>query len=162
MLYEVEGDIMLTRAEVIAHGVTVGDAMIRGLANELHRKFPAMVEEFQQWCEETEPEPGEIWLWRQPNKISIINMIIQEGDDDPTRIRRPDRIALNRCFRALNKLAADERFKSITMPPVGAGEFALDWSEVRGMMDSQLGEFLYPIYIYVKQLEGQIAHEPGH
>ncbi len=162
MLYEVEGDILLTRAEVIAHGVTTGDPMNRGLASELHGKFPAMVEEFQQWCEETNAQPGDIWLWKHPDKINVINMIIQEGDDDPTRVRRPDRIALNRCFRALNKLASEERIKSIAMPPVGAGEFALDWSEVRGMMDSQLGEYLYPVYIYVKQLDGQVAHEPGH
>ncbi|MEQ8954116.1 MAG: macro domain-containing protein, partial [Gammaproteobacteria bacterium] len=130
MIYQVEGDIMLSRAEVIAHGVSTADPMIRGLASELHSKFPAMVEQFQQWCEETSPEPGEVWLWRQPGKISIVNMLIQEGDDDPTRIRRPDRIALNRCFRALNRLATEERFNSIAMPPVGAGEFALDWSEV--------------------------------
>ena len=162
MIYEVEGDIMLTRAEVIAHGVTTGDPMVRGLASVLHGKFPAMVEQFQQWCIDTKAEPGQVWIWNEPGKLKIANLIIQEGDDDPTRLRRPDRIALNRCFRELNRQASEQRINSIAMPTIGAGEFALDWHEVKGMMDSQLTTYLYPIYVYVKQLDGQVAHEPGH
>lgn len=161
MLYEVEGDIMLTRAQVIAQGVSTNDPMTRGFSRKLHDRFPAMVEAFLDWCEVESPEPGQVWLWGDPDKIQVVNLITHEGDEDPNRPGRPQRIAVNRCFRALNKLALEQRFKSIAMPPVGAGEFGLDWSEVRGMMDSQLGEQLIPIFIYVKQLDGQVAHEPG-
>ena len=47
------------------------------------------------------------------------------------------------------------------MPTIGAGEYGFDWAEVRGMMDSQLGELLIPVFIYVQELDGQLAHEPG-
>lgn len=161
MLYEVEGDIMLTRAQVIAKGVSTHDPMTRGFSRKLHDRFPTLVEAFTQWCDEEKPEPGQIWLWGDPDKVQVVNLITHEGDADPARPGRPQRIAVNRCFRALNKLALEQRFKSIAMPPVGAGEFGLDWAEVRGMMDSQLGEQLIPIFIYVKQLDGQVAHEPG-
>lgn len=161
MIYEVEGDIMLSRAPVLVQGVGVNDPMTRGLARKLQEKYPAMREAFHDWCAENNPEPGEIWMWRQPGKAIIINLLTHRGDSDPTRIRRPEPIALNRCFRALNRLAGEERFKAMAMPPVGAGEFGLDWSEVKAMLHAQLSEFLYPIFIYTKQLEGQVAHEPG-
>ena len=161
MIYEVEGDIMLSRAQVLVHNVSTNDSMTRGLGRKLNERFPAMVSDYQQWCEESNPEPGEIWRWGAVDQLQIVNLITHEGDDDPTRIRRPDKIAVNRCFRRLAKMVADERFKSIAMPKVAAGEFALDWAEVRGMMDSQLGELLIPLFVYVKELDGQVASEPG-
>lgn len=161
MLYEVEGDIMLTRAQVLAQGVAIADPMTRGLARKLHERFPAMVEEFQSWCEQEQPEPGQVWFWGEPDQLQIVNLITHEGDDDPTRLRRPEKIALNRCFRALNKLILEERFKSVAMPMIGAGDFGFDWQDVRGMMDSQLGQQLIPIFVYTKELDGQLAHEPG-
>ena len=162
MIYEVEGDIMLTRAQVIAHGVATGDAMTRGFSRKLNERFPAMVQQYREWCEETNPEPGEIWLWSDSDEIQILNLITHEGDkDDPTRAGRPNKIALNRGLRRMAKLTVDERIKSVAMPKVGAGEFGLDWSEVRGMMDSQLGELLIPIFLYTVELDGQVASEPG-
>lgn len=161
MIYEVEGDIMLTRAQVIAHDVAVGDAMTRGLARKLRERFPVMTEEFQAWCEQEQAEPGQIWLWGPADKLQVICMITHEADEDVARLRRPDRIALNRCFRALNGLYAEQRFKSITMPPVGSGESGLDWAVVRDMMQAQLGDLLIPIFVYTRELEGQVAHEPG-
>lgn len=161
MIYEVEGDILLTRAQVIVNDVGVADPMTRGLARKLNERYPAMVEAFRTWCDETKPEPGEIWLWEAADKSQIVNLIIHEGDEDPTRIRRPDKIALNRCLRRLAKMVADERFKSMAMPKIASGDFGLDWSDVRGMMDSQLGEVLGPIFVYVVELDGQVASEPG-
>lgn len=161
MIYEVEGDIMLTRAQVIAHNVAVADPMTRGLARKLRELYPTMTEQFITWCEETGAEPGQVWLWSKPGRIQILNMVTHAADDDPSRPRRPDKIALNRTLRALNNLYAEHRFKSIAMPRIGAGEFGLDWIEVRDMLGAQLSELLIPIFVYVKELEGQVAHEPG-
>ena len=162
MIYEVEGDIMLTRAQMVVHGVATHDLMTRDFSRKLGKRFPAMVDQYRAWCDEANPEPGEIWLWNDAEEFQILNLITHNGDkDDPTRVGRPDKIALNRCFRRMAKLVVDERIKSIAMPKVGAGQFGLDWSEVRGMMDSQLGELLIPIFLYVIELDGQVASEPG-
>lgn len=161
MIYEVEGDIMLSRAQVMVNDVSVGDAMTRGLGRKLNERYPAMVEAYREWCEETNPEPGEIWYWEGADNSQVVNLIISEGDEDPTRIRRPDKIAVNRCLRRLALMVAEERFKSLAMPKIASGDFGLDWSEVRGMMDSQLSEVLGPIFVYVVDLEGQVASEPG-
>ncbi len=161
MIYEVEGDIMLSRAQVIVQGVATGDPMTRGLARKLKERYPTMLEEFQAWCEESQPEPGEIWLWEAADKSQIVNLFTHEGDEDPTRQRRPNKIAVNRSLRRLARLVADERIKSIAMPKIASGDFGLDWAEVRGMMDSQLSEVLAPIFVYVVELDGQVASEPG-
>ncbi|MDP6652893.1 MAG: macro domain-containing protein [Gammaproteobacteria bacterium] len=87
--------------------------------------------------------------------------ITHEGDVEDDRPGRPQKIAVNRPFRTLNKLVVDEHIKSVSMPKIGTGAGGLDWHEVRGMMDSQLGELLIPLFIYVLELDGQVASEPG-
>ncbi len=58
-----------------------------------------MVEAFQAWCEETNPEPGAIWLWQAADKSQLVNLITHESDEGPARVRRPVRIVLNSCLR---------------------------------------------------------------
>lgn len=152
---------MLSRAQVIVQGVSTNDPMTRGIGRKLHERYPAMVEAYNTWSAETQPEPGEVWSWLSTDNITIVNLITHEGDEDPSRYGRPDKIAVNRAFRRLARLSTEERFKSMAMPKIASGYGALDWSEVRGMMDSQLGELLFPIFIYVVELDGQVASEPG-
>ena len=49
MISEVEGNILMSRAEVIAQGVGVNDAMASGLARKLQEKFPSMRDHFHEW-----------------------------------------------------------------------------------------------------------------
>ena len=161
MIYEVEGDILLTRARLVVHNVTTFDPMNRGIARKLKDKYPAMAEAFHLWCGEAGAEPGDIWRWEASDHTQMIALITQEGDEDPTRIRRPDKIALHRCLRRLAKEVTATRVKSLAMPRIASGTFGLDWSEVHGMLQSQLGDLVIPIFVYVQELEGQVASEPG-
>ncbi len=160
MLYEVEGDIMLSRAEVLVLGVSANDQLTRGLARKLQERYPAMALAFRQWSEDSQPQPGEIWHWGEAGSRQIVCLLTHQGD---TRYRpgRPDKIAVNRSFQALSALTRTQRFKSLAMPPVGAGEFGLDWYDVRGMLHAQLGGLLQPIFVYIAPRDGQVAHEPG-
>lgn len=162
MIYEVEGDILMSRAEVIAQGVSINDPMTAGLARRLQEKFPSMRQEFAEWSEETNPEPGDVWLWRGNGKTKVLNLIVgQESDPALGRPSRPDKISVHRTLRALNKLVVDERLSSIAMPKIGSGVGGIDWLEVRGMLHSQLGELLIPVFVYVTELDGMLASEPG-
>ena len=161
MIYEVEGDLLLSRAQVLVQGVASGDPMNRGFARKLHEKYPGMVTAYNAWCEEAGPEPGQIWLWNESDKATIANLVTHDGSDDPAHAGHPDKIAINRCFRALAHMATEQRFKSIAMPKIGVGPHGLDWREVLGMMDSQLGTLLIPIFVYTVDLDGQVGSEPG-
>lgn len=162
MIYEVEGDILMSRADVIAQGVAINDPMSSGLARKLQEKYPSMREHFIEWCEQTNPEPGNIWLWESNDKTKVLNLIVAEAaDPDLHRASRPNKIAVHRAFRAVNKLVVDERLSSIALPKIGSGAGGIDWLEVRGMMHSQLGELLIPLFVYVTELDGMLASEPG-
>ena len=141
MIYEVEGDILLTRAQLVVHNVTTFDPMNRGIARKLKDKYPAMAEAFHLWCGEAGAEPGDIWRWEASDHTQMI--------------------ALHRCLRRLAKEVTATRVKSLAMPRIASGTFGLDWSEVHGMLQSQLGDLVIPIFVYVQELEGQVASEPG-
>jgi len=162
MIYEVEGDILMSRADVIAQGVAINDPMAKGLGRKLQEKFPGMRDAFNEWCEETDPQPGEVWFWEGHGKAKILNLIVAGAADlELGRASRTDKIAVHRAFQALNKIVVDKRLKSIALPMIGSGPGGVDWLEVRDMMYSQLGELLIPLFVYVAQVDGMIASEPG-
>ena len=152
---------MLTRAQLVVHNVTTFDPMNRGIARKLKDKYPAMAEAFHLWCGEAGAEPGDIWRWEASDNTQMIALITQEGDEDPTRIRRPDKIALHRCLRRLAKEVTTTRVKSLAMPRIASGTFGLDWSKAHCMLQSQLGDLVMTILVYVQELEGQVVSEPG-
>lgn len=132
------------------------------LARKLQEKFPSMRDQFIEWCEETNPEPGDIWLWGGNTKTRVLNLIVGEAaEPELGRSSRPNKIAVHRALRAVNKLVIDERFNSIAIPRIGSGVGGIDWLEVRGMMASQLGELIIPLFVDVTALDGMLAHEPG-
>ncbi|MGB5324729.1 MAG: Appr-1-p processing protein, partial [Pseudomonadales bacterium] len=62
MIKEVSGDILLTGAQVIAHGVAANDPMNQGLALSLHEQYPAMHKDYHHWCHLNSPKSGEAWM----------------------------------------------------------------------------------------------------
>ena len=63
MLHEVSGDILLSRASVIAHGVSPNDAHDQGLALSLRENWPSMYKDFRHYCQTTHPKAGGVWAW---------------------------------------------------------------------------------------------------
>ncbi|MCE2791654.1 MAG: hypothetical protein LW697_04265 [Blastopirellula sp.] len=63
MIQLVSGDILLTQAQAMAHGVAPFDHFNQGLALALREQWPAMVKDFRHWCHNQNPKPGEVWQW---------------------------------------------------------------------------------------------------
>ncbi len=57
MLYEVSGDILLTRAQAIAHGVAPNDHFDSGLALALRERWPSMAKDFRHYAHQSHPSP---------------------------------------------------------------------------------------------------------
>ena len=74
MIHEVSGDILFSKAQVIAHGVAPNDPMTQGLARALHEKFPAMHKDFHHWCSQRHPAPGQIWMWGGAGGTRIVSL----------------------------------------------------------------------------------------
>ena len=162
MIYTVEGDIVLTKAQVIAHGVAANDPMDQGLAQTLHKYYPAMHKDFHHWCHDKHPKAGEAWMWGGVGDVRIVNLLTQEGGyGHGSRPGKASTRNVNHALRALKKIALQEKFTSIALPRLATGVGDLDWNEVEPLIQKQLGDLDIPIYVYTVYHPDQAATEPG-
>ncbi len=162
MIHEVQGDILLTGAQVIAQGVGANDPMDGGLAKVLRECFPAMHKDFHHWCHVQHPDPGAAWLWRGNERVAVANLVIMEGGYGHGA--RPGKASvkhLNHALHALKKILLKEKLHSLSLPKIGCGRGGLPWPEVQEMIQHQLGDLDTHIYIYVTHVPRQKAKEPA-
>ena len=162
MIHFVSGDILLSRAQVLAHGVAPNDPMTHGLALALRQKYPALHKDFHHWCSQQHPKPGSAWMWGAPGGVRVVNLITQDGGygigGKPGRASGHN---VREAVRELVKMAAAESFTSIALPRLATGVGALSWEEVLPVLDERLGALAIPVYVYSEYHPGKIAHEPG-
>jgi len=162
MIYLVEGDILLSKAQALAHGISINDPMNKGLALALHNQYPAMHKDFHHWCHQHHPEPGDAWMWGGTNEVRIINLITQEGvDSHDHRLGKATLSNINHALRALTKIISAEKLTSIALPRLATGVGGLEWDQVWPMIENHLGAIGIPVYVYSVYRPGQKAKEPG-
>ena len=160
MIHEVQGDILLTGAQAIAHGVSPNDPMSQGLALSLHQEYPAMHKDFHHWCHQHHPKPGEAWMWGGTGGVRIVNLLTQEGGYGAgSRPGKATASNVSHALRALKKIIKKEKFTSVAIPRLGTGVGGLDWDEVRPLIQKHLGDLEIPAYVYSTYHAGQKAVE---
>lgn len=162
MIHEVEGDILLSTAQAIAHGVAPNDDFHSGLALSLRERWPAMYKDFRHYCQTRHPSPGEAWTWAGPHAPRIVNLFTQQGAEG-RHGGKPGRAHLNdvgHALRALRQLAEAEGFASLALPRLATGVGGLDWAEVKPLVARHLGELPIPVIVYSVYHPGIAAREP--
>ena len=160
MIHEVEGDILLSDAEAIAHGVAANDPMNQGLAAALHKNYPAMHKDFHHWCHQQHPKLGSAWIWSGTKGARIVNLITQEGGyEHGSKPGRATVSSVNHALRALKKLIADEKLSSVALPRLATGVGGLQWEEVKPLIMNQLADTDASVFVYSKYVPGQKAAE---
>jgi O-acetyl-ADP-ribose deacetylase (regulator of RNase III) len=161
MIHQVSGDILLSQAQVIAHGVAANDPMKQGLALQLREKYPALHKDFHHWCNTQHPKPGEAWMWGAPGGVRIVNLLTQDGGYGHGA--RPELATIKNVresLRALAHMAETERFTSIALPRLATGVGELQWKDVWPVIQERLGSLGIPIFVYAEYHGGQKANEP--
>jgi O-acetyl-ADP-ribose deacetylase (regulator of RNase III) len=162
MLYEVAGDILLTGADAIAHGVAANDPMDQGLAMALHKNYPAMHKDFHHWCHVQHPKTGAAWAWGGVDGVRIVNLLTQDGGyGHGSKPGKATASKVNHALRELKKIIGKEKFASVALPRLATGVGGLSWEEVFPLIKNQLGDLDTNIYIYCEYLPGKQAQEPG-
>jgi O-acetyl-ADP-ribose deacetylase (regulator of RNase III) len=162
MIYQVEGDILLSKAQVLAHGVCINDPMKVGLALALHNQYPAMHKDFHHWCHQHKPEPGDAWMWGGPHDIRIVNLITQEVlDSHDHRLGKATVANVNHALRSLVKIISKEKLTSIALPRLATGVGGLEWDQVWPLIENNLDNLDIPVYVYAVYRPGKKAEEPG-
>ncbi|MDP0562067.1 MAG: macro domain-containing protein [Candidatus Endonucleobacter sp. (ex Gigantidas childressi)] len=163
MIYQVSGDILLSQAQLIAHGIAANDPMNQGLALSLHQKYPSMHKDFHHWCHQYHPKSGAAWLWGGPNSVRIVNLITQECR--PGKGAKPGKATLKHIresLKELTKIIEKENFNSISLPRIATGVGGLEWDDVFPVVESVLSDLDIPIYLYTDYQPGKQAKEPAH
>lgn len=161
MIYQVEGDILLTRAYAIVHGVGINDPMDKGLALALITKYPAMYNDFHRWCHQHNTRPGEAWLWDTGINPRIVNLITQDIVD--LHEYQPGKATVSNVKHSLDalvKIVSKEKIPSIAISRLATGTGDLDWDDVWPLIENSLGNLEIPVYVYSIYIAGQQAVEP--
>ncbi|MEP7338665.1 MAG: macro domain-containing protein [Acidobacteriota bacterium] len=160
MIKEVAGDILLTKAQAIAHGIAPNDHFNSGLALSLREEWPAMYQDFRHYCHGEHPKPGEVWAWGGTDGKRIISLFTQEPPSNhhgnPGRANAHN---VNLALRELRHLIEKEKFTSVALPKLATGVGGLDWEEVLPLVKKQLGDLNIPIYLYSTYHKGVQAEE---
>jgi O-acetyl-ADP-ribose deacetylase (regulator of RNase III) len=160
MIIEVQGDILLSRAQAIAHGVSPNDNFAQGLALALREQWPALYKDFRHYCHDAHPKPGDAWLWGGADGTRIVSLMTQESaynhGEKPGTATLPN---VNHALRSLHKLAQAEGFRSLALPRLATGVGRLDWEDVFPLVSEHLDGLGIPVYVYTRYDKGVRAIE---
>lgn len=160
MIHEVTGDILLSKAQAIAHGVAPNDPHHMGLALALRENWPAMYKDFRHFCQTSHPKPGSIWAWPTPEGRRIVALFSQEAAyGQGAKPGRATSEYVNHALRELRHFAEAERIASLALPRVATGVGGMAWEEVRPLIDKHLADLAVPVFLYVSYHKGVQAEE---
>lgn len=161
MIYELDGDVLRTGAQIIAHGVSPNDDFHQGLALQLREGMPEMYKDFRHHCKTMHPKPGNLMTWKFGEGRQLVHLFTQSSAYDHGS--KPGRATLshvNHALHALRNLVLKEGGASIAMPRLACGVGGLDWQDVQPLIAKQLGDLAIPVYVYVNYQKNIKAIEP--
>jgi O-acetyl-ADP-ribose deacetylase (regulator of RNase III) len=160
MLKEVSGDILLSKAEMIAHGVAPGDHFNQGLALALRERYPAMAKDFRHYCQVSHPKAGELWTWAGAEGVRIANLMTQdEATGQKSHPGKATSHNVGAALRGLRGLIEQESIASVALPRLATGVGGMQWDDVRELIDRHLGDLSIPVYLYTTYHPGVQADE---
>lgn len=148
MITKVHGDILLSEAQAIAHGIAPHDHFNQGLALALRERHPAMAKDFRHYCHQQNPKAGHAWLWAGPEKV-IINLMTQEpAPDNKAHPGKATIHNINKALKELRSIIDKEGLTSIALPKLATGVGGLDWGDVEPLIAKYLGDLKIPVIVY--------------
>ena len=165
MLHFVSGDLLLSNASMLGHGIAPNDAFHSGLALQLRERYPSMVRDFRHYCHAHHPSPGEAWFWAgsgpDGRTVRIANLLTQP--EAPSSHAHPGRAEADYVLKALHSLRKAierEKITSLALPRIATGVGGLEWKNVRPMVEKVFHDVTIPVYVYEVFHPGVKANEP--
>jgi O-acetyl-ADP-ribose deacetylase (regulator of RNase III) len=159
MITKAHGDILLSEAQAIAHGIAPNDHFNQGLALALRERFPAMAKDFRHYCQLEHPKPGHAWLWAGPDKV-VINLMTQEpARDEKSHPGKASAHNVGHALKELRRLIEKEGITSVALPRLATGVGGLEWSAVEPLIKQHLGDLNIPVIVYETYRKGEKSAE---
>ncbi len=147
----VTGDPLLTQAQTLAFGHNrAGRNELGELETLLLNRYPAAFSLYRKQCRKGRIPTGTTWFWRETTPF-LGFMVVRETPFGATRLRYVQSVMLSlaRDFRL-------EGLKSLALAPLGD---ALEWQEIRPIMDTWLNHTPLPVIVYETYQPGIQAAE---
>ena len=165
MIKEVTGDILLSKADLIAHGISAQDPFDSGLALALRERWPSLVKDYRHDTRSKAISAGEVWGWtgvqEQGGTRKILNMVTQDTLGQGPGAK-PTKASIENVRKALQNLVKHVRAHEITsvaLPRLATGVGGLEWAEVQPLIAQYLGALGIPVIVYSTYQKDVAANE---
>lgn len=160
MIHEVQGDILLSKAQGLAHGVAPNDDFKNGLALSLRKQWPSLYKDFRHYSKANHPKEGTMWAWMGSNGQKVLNLFTQEhARGNGQTPGKATEAYVNHALRDLRKFVEAEGLTSLALPKLATGVGGLSWDDVFPLIKKHLGDMGIPVYIYTKYVKDEQATE---
>jgi O-acetyl-ADP-ribose deacetylase (regulator of RNase III) len=138
MIEFVRGNLLEAKAEALVNTVNTVGVMGKGIALMFKEAFPENFKAYEAACKKKEVKVGHMFVTEREALIGpkwIINF--------PTKAHwRGDSkmVWIENGLVDLKRVIAENRIRSIAIPPLGSGNGGLNWADVRPRIEAALGE----------------------
>lgn len=168
MIREVTGDILLSKAQIIAHGIAVQEHFDHGLALALRERWPSMARDYRHAQHGRHLGAGQVWSWagvdNNGSTREIVNLLTQNmvGEGPAARPGKASLENVGHALKALAKHIQSSGANSVALPRLATGVGGLEWSDVKPLVEQHLGGLGVPVIIYETYRQGVTADEKLH
>lgn len=141
-----QGDLFTSDAPIIGHGVNCAGVMGKGIAVGFKYTYPDMYRRYKKMCEEGKLNPGEVWLYKDPNEDRHIANIASQDKPGPNARYEWTMKGLDTLVGFCERYEIDR----IAIPQIGCGIGGLKWADMYYRLVDQFEEC--PITIEVWSL----------
>jgi O-acetyl-ADP-ribose deacetylase (regulator of RNase III) len=146
---EVTGDILLSEAQALVHGVAIDDDFKHGVGAELKSMWPSLYKDFRHFCKTQSPKEGDVWAWKGPGSPVIFNLFTQGAPKSDGGL--PGKATLSNVHHALKNLTKElneQEIKSVAITKLATGVGGLEWNEVKNTLTNDLSNYKGKVVLY--------------
>jgi O-acetyl-ADP-ribose deacetylase (regulator of RNase III) len=147
MLLFKTGDILTSKAEALVNTVNTQGVMGKGIALQFKITYPNNFKLYKKACENNEVTIGKLFVTKDSNISTgekyIVNFPTKTTWRKPSQYDYIEKGLLN-----LKDIIKEYGFKSIAIPPLGAGNGGLEWQKVKSLIQNYLNDTNIDIEIY--------------
>lgn len=156
---EVEGDLLASGADALVNTVNCVGVMGKGVALQFKRQHPEMFVSYKRACDRGEVRIGRMFVW-ETGLLNGPRYII----NFPTKTHWKGRSRLEWVREGLvdlRRVIGDLGLGSVALPPLGAGNGGLDWTDVEPLIRDTLGDLPIEVIVYppgggMRRVEGRV------
>jgi O-acetyl-ADP-ribose deacetylase (regulator of RNase III) len=131
------GNLLDSNADALVNTVNTDGIMGKGIALQFKNQFPNNYKQYVKACKNNEIGIGKLFVFEEQTLLKGKKVII----NFPTKTswRKPSEyLYIEKGLTDLVKIIREKKIKSIAIPPLGAGNGGLNWSNVKEILQTYL------------------------